>query len=368
MVDLRFELDWASAGSGDPAVRATAARLGIYVGDTSLTRSEDIWSKTVSDRVLVSAYPLAMWLASSWWRLNFEPVSSSRTRPAHDWRMAHELGAANHGYVWPSVVMAADGEFMQVWAAPSQSPEQSLQYLQGLVRPQFIALGRFQQSVDVFIRTILNRLNATDLGGSDLAQLWSFVQEDLANREVFRRRKLEAELGFDPEECPEEVLEAALQWEGTVGDTALTELAPAIAQAGGAPDLDTIGRLAEMRGLIGRPLLQPGDIHQARDGLPWERAVSAARALRQMINNRREPLRDRNLYDLLGLTTDQISNWQVPSARSQLAVAMPVDSNQLEYVPRKRNPQAKRFELARFLGEHLNRDTNQGGCFVSGTV
>jgi len=34
----------------------------------------------------------------------------------------------------------------------------------------------------------------------------------------------EAELGFDPEECPEQALDAALQRESQVGDAALSEL------------------------------------------------------------------------------------------------------------------------------------------------
>ena len=102
MAELRFSHDWLSAGADGPVFRDTSAQFAIYLDDTCLTRNEDIWSKTVRDTVLVSTYPLALWFASSWWRLNWEPLLKPGPRPSLDWRMAHELGAANHGFVWPA--------------------------------------------------------------------------------------------------------------------------------------------------------------------------------------------------------------------------------------------------------------------------
>ncbi|WP_423599699.1 hypothetical protein [Roseateles sp. MS654] len=240
MVDLRFTLTWGAASAGEPELRATAAQLGIFVGEVSVTRSEDIWSQTVRDDVFVAAYPLAMWFASSWWRMNHEPLPPSGRQPSHDWRMAHELGAANHGFVWPSVVMATDEEAMLVWAAPSMTPQQSIRYLQGVSGPQSVPMASFRRSVSEFIQATLNRLAAKQVGPSELASLWAIVQEDLADPEATRRRALEAKLGFDPEECPAEALDSALSWEGEVGRGALSELAPAIAQSGGAPTWTTL--------------------------------------------------------------------------------------------------------------------------------
>ncbi|OWQ86976.1 hypothetical protein CDN99_19965 [Roseateles aquatilis] len=345
-----------SAESGDPCVRATAASLGVFLDETSLTRNEDIWTRTVSDEVFISAYPLAQWFASSWWRLNHEPLPTQGNQPTHEWRMAHELGAANHGFVWPRVVMASDGESMQVWATPLMTPDQSVRYLQGLPAPRSIAIERFQSSVGQFIQDTLSRLDAKELGGSNLAQLWALIQEDQADVESRRRRTLEAQLGFDAEECPADILEAALQWRSRVGEIALSEIAPAIAQSGGNPALAAIGHLATMPGIVAKPEVRFDTIGPPVAGMPWERASHAANSLRAHIGNAAARVSDRELHELLGVSRDQVQSSAPQNVREPVAVAIPDGNGRLMIVPRKRNPRGKRFELARILGEHLRED------------
>jgi hypothetical protein len=352
MSDLRFSLHWLSSNSGAQELRHTAAQLGIFVDETSLTRSVDLWSQTVRDEVAVSAYPLAMWFASSWWRLNHESLPLPGQQPSHDWRMAHELGAANHGFVWPRVLFASDGEAVNVWAAPTRSQGQSVQYLQGLDHPRTIALDDFQQSVRNFIHSVLSRLGAKERPDTDLASLWALVQEDIADSEVNRRRKLEAELGFDPEECPPDLLDAALDWQQRIGGATLTELAPMLSSGGNGPDLSTLQSLIGAKGLQGAPEVGIGDIDHSKQCLPWQRAVHAARSLRQHLRNADRPITDPDLYGLLGLTTSQVSNWRT-EGRPRAAVAIPEQGNRFRFMPRRRNHTGQRFEFARFLGDHL---------------
>lgn len=351
MAELRLNAKWMAAASGEPEVRATAAMLDMYVDNISLTRNQDIWAETVRDNVFVSAYPLAMWFASSWWRLNHEPLPTQQ--PGHDWRMVHELGAANHGFVWPRVIFIPDGEAIHVWAGASMTPNQSVQYLQALEVPQLISLNGFQQSVQRFVLSVLARLDAKELAETNLAHLWAILQEDLADPEAIRRRRLEAELGFDPEECPESALNAALKWQLQVGDTALSELAPAISASGGGPDLETLRRLANADGIVGDPEVSPDSIDHLDHGAPWERAVHDARALRREMSNVGDPIPNLALHNLLGLSGAPVANWPVPEGRSPAAVAIPMAGDQWKFVPRKRNPIGRRFELARFLGEYL---------------
>ena len=363
MAELRINAKWMAAASGEPEVTATAALVDMYVDNISLTRNQDIWAETVRDNVFVSAYPLAMWFASSWWRLNHEPLPTQQ--PGHDWCMAHELGAANHGFVWPRVIFIPDGEAIYVWAGTSTTPDQSVQYLQGLEVPRMIALTDFQQSVGDFMRSVLARLDAKGLAGSNLAHLWALVQDDLADPEAIRRRKLEAELGFDPEECPEQALNAALQWESKVGDAALSELAPAIAASGASPDLELIGQLASVGGIVGAPNISPDSIAHLDHGAPWERAIHDARALRHKMGNVVGPVSNSSLYDLLGMSSEAAANWSAPAGRSPVAVAIPTNNRQLRFVPRKRNPAGRRFELARFLGEYLRPPTYEARWLAS---
>lgn len=363
MSDLRISADWMGAASGDAEVAATAAMVGIDVDHVSLTRNQDVWAKTVRDNVFVSAYPLAMWFASSWWRLNHEPLPTQQ--PGHEWRMAHEIGAANHGFVWPRVILIPDGEAMHVWAGATTTPDQSVQYLQSLEAPKQILLNDFQRSVEHFVHSVLARLDASELPGTDLAQLWAILQEDRADPEAFRRRKLEAELGFDPEECPPRILEAALQWENKVGEAALSELAPAISSSGKSPDLATLGQLASAEGIVGAPQITAEAIKHLDHGAPWERAVHDARSLRLKLGNVKDPIPTAVLHQLLGLTSTAVKKSSLPEGRLPVAVAMPSSGGLLKFVPRKRNAVGQRFEFARFLGEYLRSSSNDGRWLAS---
>jgi len=62
---LSLDIDWLTSGNDSPEIRQTMGLLGLKVGNISLTRNADTWSQTIRDTVLVSAYPLAAWLASS---------------------------------------------------------------------------------------------------------------------------------------------------------------------------------------------------------------------------------------------------------------------------------------------------------------
>lgn len=357
MADLWISAKWMATASGEPEVAATAALLDIYVNDTCLTRNQDIWAQTVRDNVFVSAYPLAMWFASSWWRLNHEPLPPQQ--PGHDWRMAHELGAANHGFVWPRVIFIPDGEAIHVWAGASITQNQSVQYVQALEVPKPVSQTGFQQSIERFMHSVLARLNAKELAESNLAHLWAIVQEDLADPEAVRRRKLEAELGFDPEECPEQALNAALEWESQLGDAALSELAPAISASGASPDLAFIAQLASADGVVGTPEISCDSIVHLDQGMPWERATHDARALRQKIGNVSGPILNGGLYDLLGLSSEVVAHWSAPQGRSPAAVAIPMGDRQLKFIPRRHSLGGQRFELARFLAEYMRPSTRE---------
>lgn len=83
MTKFKFTYDWMVAGNDAPKYRQTMAMLQLHVDNVNLMKNQDIWSKTIRESVLVSAYPVAMWLASSWWRLIWEPLPKG-FRPSVD--------------------------------------------------------------------------------------------------------------------------------------------------------------------------------------------------------------------------------------------------------------------------------------------
>jgi len=366
-MNLDIKLNWLASGNDEPEYRSTMAMFEMCVGGTELTQHEDIWSQTIRDGVLISAYPLALWIASSWWRLNYEPLPAHNVCPTTDWRMAHELGAANHGFVWPQVMFASDCEIMQVWAVPSKaSPNQSVRYLNGLNESANISLGDFQRSVEEFVKVVIYRLEAVGIRDSDLVKLWTEVQEERSNPESARYRQIEAEMGFDPDECPEEMMRQALRLDGIMGTFALTELAPLYGKVSGGASLDVIERMTTSEGIIGTPRQE---ILKVRSGVvshqvPWKKAVDDARTLRKTIGNTVLPVDNTTIYDILGLKPQDVEQWS-PASRSSAGVAIPGVGKEFKFLPRKKHPVAKRFELSRFLGDYLLSGTSNGGWLTS---
>ena len=364
MAKLRFEYEWLSAGSDAPVFRETTAQLALHVGNTCLTRNEDIWSKTVRDSVLVSTYPLALWFAASWWRLLWEPLPEHGIRPSLDWRMAHEMGAANHGFVWPRVLFASDGEFVSIWAEASKPQPQSVNYLAGLDVPQLIPIDEFQPGVSGFINAVLSRLRAVGQAGTELEALWGLVLEDISNPSIAGVRRLEAQLGFDPDECPHNIVSRALALQSQMGDAAMSELAPIFGKRDDGVALGQIEDLSAIAGIRGTPTVQPTDVAIGISAASWRRGVDAAQQLRAHISNAEDPIDDKALSHLLGLTESQIESWS-PPPKLPPTVAIRLGQQGLNFVSRKRHPIAKRFEFARLLGDYLREPTSPNNWLAS---
>jgi Zn-dependent peptidase ImmA (M78 family) len=353
MTKFKFTYEWQAANSNDdPVYHHTMADIALHIGNVNLMKNEDIWSRTIRESALLSAYPLAMWLASSWWRLNWEPLPAHGTRPSVHWRMAHELGAADHGFVWPQIIFASDSEMMQVWAAlVNGNDNQSVRYLNGLETPAFITLTDFQRVAEDFINTVLGRLDAQGYSNTDLANLWQLILEDRYDQESAKYRCVEAKMGYDPDECPEELIGKALDLEKRMGEDALSELAPIYGRSTTQKPLTAIEEIAGSNGLLGIPTTSIPDTSETQ-GMPWQRAVAVAGALRQMLGNTNGVIDNHNLCELLGLKISDVEQWS-PNGRNAAAIAVPESENQFKFIPRKRHPTAKRFELARFIGDYI---------------
>ena len=130
MPGMSIKLTWLPPFQGTPEIERTSATIQIRFGAENATRSWDVWSESVQDGARVAAYPLAMWLASSWWRIRWEPLPS-RIRLIQDavpaetnWRLNHELPAAGYGFIWPQLSFVSDGESIRVICRQSPSLSQ----------------------------------------------------------------------------------------------------------------------------------------------------------------------------------------------------------------------------------------------------
>jgi hypothetical protein len=372
MTDLQLSIsNWEAAGQGTAEVLASTGRLRLQVGDINLTEHEDTFTRTIRQEVLVSAYPLALWLAANWWRLLHEPRPRERLRPSTEWRLAHEWPAANAGTIWPAVVLASEGDTIQFQASiAAGSSQQSVRYLNTLQVPISIPREQVEAVLDGFINSVLGRLDAWDGIETELLDLWQELKDERRDEESSSYRRLEACLGFDPDDAPEALMEQAMRLAETMGPQTFNEIAPLYGRSaqGQVPGLQQFQQLLESPALEAR-LQVFEDVLQKpiQSHAPWRRAQQLAHALRQHLGLSNEPISTALLCDLFGLTPQAFES-TLPPRRQPIAVAVPGPTGQIALHLRKFYKPARRFELARFLGDALVTGSRTESWYVSSDI
>ena len=163
MSDFKIMTSWIDSDDSDVIFRNTTANLSINVDGTFLTQNINGWTKSVEDSILVSTYPLAKWFAYYWWRIENEFLILDNKKPDFNWRNAHEIGAANNGYVWPKVLFASDGEFINIWSDIIPTPLQSVNYTGKLDYVKSVKIESFQEEV----QSLIEATTKTSISGAN---------------------------------------------------------------------------------------------------------------------------------------------------------------------------------------------------------
>ena len=357
--DFSIVPTWESAVQESEQIRWTAAYLRITLNGHVLTRAEDDRSKPVRDEVFLSTYPLALWFASSWWRLCWEPApDAGPTRRSLSWRMAHEMTAVGYGFVWPHLVFESDGESVAITCQPSErQPTAPLRYLDDLRGS--IPVAAFEAAVSTFVDSVLARLDAVATPDIELGSIWREVVQERADPEATAYRQLEARLGFDPDEAPEHAMERLQDLSSDAGDAAISEIAPACSGSDPVGTLTQVIELAASPGIQGRtpPLPELRGVLEDpgfRSGAPWERGRLLARTARTACELKSDPVEDDVLSEILSVGADTFRAQPTVPAQQPIGLAVRDGTrNQLRFLFRKRNHLGRRFEAARFLADNL---------------
>ncbi len=348
-----IDYDWLSSLHEEPEVRQTSAAIRIMLGTSVLTRNVDDWSKTVSDEVRLSAYPLALWFASNWWRLRWEPLPSGP--PDVSWRMSHELAAAGYGYVWPRILFVSDGASIEAWAEPAaESPAAPVTYLtraHGL-----IPAWDFERAIEDFIDGVLARLDQVGLSSTALHALWQELSDERADQALSSYRRLEAIAGFDPDEGADDILDRLWALVRQGGERATQEIAALCVADQSERVLGDVDRLVQGSGLDAAPdrdamfqqIVAQRDLRQP----PWEQGREMARLLRTRLELNGQSISNEDLCGVLGMGKEDALDPRRGGPAS-LGLAVRRDSRYLTLHPRSRLVADRRFELARFLCDHI---------------
>jgi hypothetical protein len=353
---FRIEIDWKERSTGSELDRAFAAEIGVAVGDDYLTRLDVQEAHTVSNRVFASACCLAEWFAANWWRLRWEPALESWHKDA-EWRMAHSLAAVGGGFVWPDAVFASDGNSVEITARPrshgvSFEPVRYISYVQAR-----ISVVEFEQQVDIFMDTVLSRLQTLNLREQSLLKLWNEIVRERQDPRVSQQRKLEAMAGFDPDQSPAAALEELLADREHLGKNALAEVVAETRHQTG----DILKIIFDLGRSRSKP--KPGGYRARLPGLdmsaftstgelPWQKGASLARYVRTQLGVGKKPIKNRDLADILSIESAAFM------ANSTAGTAMSLGirtgrSDAFDLYFDRPTPTSRRFAACRLLGDNL---------------
>ena len=223
--ELAFDLAWLGATEDAPRSRATFASLTITAGRdrVPVTEVDDGLAQTVRPDIRVPMYPLAQWLVVNWWRLRWEPYTT--TNPT--WLRAHSMGSVSTDVPWPALRFTSDGAFIQLETRAERIRDvAAVRYLREV--DVKIPADHFERAVDNLLAQIEARIASCVPGDTELAELIAELSRERSDPEVARSCKLQALAGFDPGMAPVEWLRVANLLAHTAGRTTGDEVIAAV--------------------------------------------------------------------------------------------------------------------------------------------
>ncbi|MGO9315938.1 MAG: ImmA/IrrE family metallo-endopeptidase [Syntrophobacteraceae bacterium] len=350
-----IDFQWLAREYGDSVARSTLAEITITANEWKATEIEDLLARTVRPAVRVSAFALAQWFASNWWRLLWEPERNTAS-----WKMSHKVGAAGEGYLWPDLTFISDGEAVLVRGRPSPlASKQPVRYLNSF--DVFIPAEVFESGMHSFIEAVTRRLSDTKTQAAEFESLWKEVLVERRDPKLASWRKLEAIMGYDPDEAPDQTIEALQIAALEYGSSAVEEMA-AESMQNAIAHIETLWGEPRKEAL---PLVIPDfdslkrRISDAmRSSLsPWQKATEAARIVREVCALSPGPVSTSTLADVLQIRKGSLEN--------PIGVKGPMDAgfrngnlNGFSVFLKSPFQANRRFALLRLVGDHLTAPQN----------
>jgi hypothetical protein len=263
-----------------------------------------------------------------------------------------------------------DGNDMIVWSlATRDTKPRAARYLNN-IRAE-APIEQFRSEVIRFVQLVIARLESESIRNSALQELWPDLIQELSDKSLTRYRIAEARLGYDPDAVAEELINGFLAQSDSIGSAALDELAPVCARSNPTETLRRLEAWVSEVGTEGHPQVKlpaDGGLSKARSHHhPAQLGQELARKARQVLHLDKPSISRNELSDLLGLTLDQayaLPEGEQPHERLSLGIRN--DGDKVKYAFRRLDPFARRFELSRFLCDHLIASPNDRWQPVTG--
>ena len=356
--ELTISLSTEELTSGSSEEKATFGLLSMTANERLLTAGQDSDSGELRHGPYVAGYPLAEWFAWNWWRLRSELGRPSGREAGRRWDFAHRMATVGEGYAWPNITIFSDGLQSFLESEPSRSPGAVLFCYMGAQRRETVSTEEMESTVEGFVAHVLARLSDRGIHGTNLHRLWNDLTAERRDPEAKRFRRLEAQLGYEPDEVGEDALNDHLCDADMLGEGALGEIAGDAALRGNAYDrmlfASEISDIALMSGFDGNMnnavrLADEAVLPQPEAVPAWRVGESAAHSLRDQLGLNGQSVSNLLLSELAGTTTNVISD--VHRQSDAISFLLDRHGDSARVVLRSKWETGRRFDLARLLGD-----------------
>lgn len=345
---FRIDTHWEAERDVDDA---DVAQISLLANDELLTQLVDAETRTNRPFFETSALSLAFFFVDKWWRLRHETLGDLRY-PSIEWRLRHELSAASGGILWPPMMIYGVGERVTFAMAPNHrqvaGPTRYIPF-----DPVAVDGKAYEDGVDAFFVRVMSEAGAHPDAGAFKNMVEQLARER-QDPSVSAWRVLEACLGFDPDEAPDEVMEAMTAFESRLGEDAVEEAAvaapgaesPAILEAAVAASeaSSIVVDMSELETVDPWHNMQPGTV-------PWRLAENAARQLRARLGNP-ATLAGGELTNLLKIRAEDFRRAEATAINLPYA-AMLSDGRRRQLAMQMQPERLRRFEAARMIGDEM---------------
>ena len=361
--ELTVSLSCEKLDTGTTEERATFGLFAMTANERLLTAGEDTCRKELRHGPHVSGYPIAEWIVWNWWRLRWEGKVGrpSDENAASRWDFAHRMSTIGEGYAWPNITIFSDGVNSFLTSEPSRSPETTLFHYIGAER-QRVPAENLQTAFDGFVNDILDRLEEAKVRETNLHRLWNDLREERENPGLARFRRLEAQLGFEPDEADEVAIHRHLDDATMLGEEALGEIAAdatfdddALNAMMSAIDFTNIGKQNgfEANSNDAIALDNAPDMPQLGQVEAWRLGELFAKEIRDQENLDGLPISNDVLTSFAGSASDVIAGKNGLSHK--ISFALDGENDYIRVYLRSKWETGRRFELARLIGDRIIR-------------
>jgi hypothetical protein len=262
------------------------------------------------------------------------------------------MATIGSGYYWPNITIFSDGERTALVAKPSYDTRpNALRYIAN--GAAVVPSTQLENAFDEFIEQIIGQLKTEKINNTNLQKIWGELLDERRSPEESKKRKLEALLGFDPDEADANLIHDLASDPRNFGAEAVGEIAASPRRNEALSTRDIVS-MAQHSGFDTSPRdsasITHAGISRRQDVAAWKRGAETARALRNQMGLKDRPISNKQLAGMAGTSIKVLES---KSSAGRVSFAWDETPQSGKIALRSKWDAGRRFELARIIGDRI---------------